>query len=363
MRILLVTEFMPEGNTHMSGGVESQSYFFCRHMSKLGHDVTVISRKKTWVEASLGSIVSRLWFQVSAIVQGFDKKADIVIGSNYVCYLPAYVIARLEGAKAIAQYHDVFGKDWFEYMSFPLALAGYAMEWIGWKLHWDMIIAVSQTTKERLVKVGVNQDLISVIHNGIDSKRLAQIKVKKYKQPTICVISRLVKYKRVDDVVRAFARVLKKIDDCRLVVIGSGPEFSNLQMLASILDVGDRVSFLGELDDYFEVMAILKQSHVSCLASGKEGFGLVTIESMACGVPFMNSDIQATREVTNNGKGGILYPLGDIEALSDNMIKLLADSKLRDKKVKEGKKLVNNYSWEHIAMETSQVYKQAIIQS
>ena len=139
----------------------------------------------------------------------------------------------------------------------------------------------------------------------------------------VVVLGRLVKEKRVDHVIRAFARVLQRTRDraYHLEILGIGPDLARLQDLATELGIGDHVNFGG-----FEhrPMDALASAGVSVLASEKEGAGLVLLESLAVGTPVVAYDIKyGPREFVEDGVNGFLVPSGDVDALAARLDALL----------------------------------------
>jgi glycosyltransferase involved in cell wall biosynthesis len=81
---------------------------------------------------------------------------------------------------------------------------------------------------------------------------------------------------------------------------------------------------------------------------------------MAAGVPYVNSDIPPTREITDGGKGGILYKPKNERQLAEEIVKLLKNEKLYKSKVKEGKEFVKKYDWSEVVKQTGAIYKKSV---
>jgi N-acetyl-alpha-D-glucosaminyl L-malate synthase BshA len=128
--------------------------------------------------------------------------------------------------------------------------------------------------------------------------------------------------KRVEDVVRIFARVAAKVP-ARLLMIGDGPDRGRVQQLAEELDVGRRVIFLGKQESVAELLAC---ADLFLLPSETESFGLVALEAMACGVPVVASRVGGVPEVVPNGRAGWLCEVGDIEGMAGHSVDLLSDA-------------------------------------
>jgi N-acetyl-alpha-D-glucosaminyl L-malate synthase BshA len=141
--------------------------------------------------------------------------------------------------------------------------------------------------------------------------------------------------KRIADVVQIFARVAKQLPS-RLVLIGDGPDRSTAEWLAHSLGIHDRIHFLGKQD---RVSELLPLADLMLMPSEMESFGLAALEAMACqtpaiatrvgGVPELIQDRETTdRETdseTGNGVNGLLFPVGDVDAMATASAALLND--------------------------------------
>jgi len=360
MKILWISEFYDENSVTFSGGVEARAYFVAKYLRKSGQSLNVISRSKKNVAATADSLWPRMGFLFTSIIDGLKVHGyEMVEGSNFVTYIPAFLIAKFRRIKAVAWYADVYGKTWFTTMNPIVSLPGWLMEWLSLKLPWDQIIAMSETTKVKLMEKNIPEEKITVVYGGVETEKISTISPQKHARPTICTAARLVNYKHIDDLLRAMVIVLKDVPDVRLVVMGDGPERENLKHLSTQLVLSDCVQFMGNLS-HEKVIKIMKSSDIFCLPSTVEGFGLVTVEAMAAGLPYVNSDIGPTREITRNSKGGILYPPRDIQALADGILSLLQNKKLYTQKRDEGLKLAKDYQWSTIARQTLAVYRKSL---
>jgi glycosyltransferase involved in cell wall biosynthesis len=226
-------------------------------------------------------------------------------------------------------------------------------------LSFNHFIAMSQATRKKLANLGVNEKDVTVIYGGVEFAKMNKDRGEKDVRPTIVSISRLLKYKRLSDLVRAVAEVKKNHPLIRCLIIGEGPEKSNLQLLIRSTNLQKNVELLENMP-HDEAMVRLKRAHLFCLPSVVEGFGLVTVEAMAAGVPFVSAGIPATREITENGKGGLLFEPENVIDLAKKLNMLLDDKILHGKKMQEGIKLAKRYDWDIIAMQTEAVYQKVI---
>ena len=138
-------------------------------------------------------------------------------------------------------------------------------------------------------------------------------------------VGHLIPRKGHDLVVRALAR----IPDATLLLVGEGPEHNRLQQLANELGMANRVKFMGRVA-HSELAQLYSAAHVLILASSREGWANVLLESMACGTPVVATDVWGTGEVVAAPEAGSLVSERTPEALaSAAVVSLLAQPPAR----------------------------------
>ena len=121
--------------------------------------------------------------------------------------------------------------------------------------------------------------------------------------------------------------------------------------------IEDDINFVGKISNASDLIKVLKSSHVFALPSIAEGFGIVIIEAVAAGIPYVASDIPPIREVTNGGIGGLLCEPKNYNDLALKIKTLLIDESKRKLALKHSGELIGNYRWSSLACEIEQVYK------
>jgi glycosyltransferase involved in cell wall biosynthesis len=117
------------------------------------------------------------------------------------------------------------------------------------------------------------------------------------------------------------------------------------------------VSFHGFVPKHRDVIEVMVRSHVLCLPSAVEGFGMAVIEAMACGTPVVASALDPIREITREGQGALLYPCGNVSQLASHLTTLLTDHDAHAQRVAEANALVATYDWKPLAGKVEAIYK------
>ena len=127
--------------------------------------------------------------------------------------------------------------------------------------------------------------------------------------------------KRIGDVVEVFARVARAVPS-RLMLIGDGPDRSIAEHMARQHGIQDRIHFLGKQDNVNELLPL---ADLMLMPSEMESFGLAALEAMACGVPSIATNVGGVPELVEDGRNGLLFPVGEVEAMAEAAIALLED--------------------------------------
>lgn len=168
-------------------------------------------------------------------------------------------------------------------------------------------IAVCEDLRRRLIELGSRPERSLTLRNGVDLEAFAPVKRTLARERlgvcgfTLLSVGSLIARKGHALTIKALAQR----PDWRLLIVGSGPLRSDLAALAARLGVTDRVRFVGEVA-HRDLAVFYSAADVSVLASTREGWANVLLESMACGTPVVASDVNGAREVIRAEAAGRL---------------------------------------------------------
>ncbi|MFL5580439.1 MAG: glycosyltransferase family 4 protein [Gemmatimonadaceae bacterium] len=265
--------------------------------------------------------------------------------------VPLYT-PRWRGAPpVVALVPHLFGGTVFQEAPLPLA----AVVWLAERplahvYRRSLFHAISESTADDLAARGVARERIKVIYPGIESDRYTPAQGTRAAAPTFAYLGRLKRYKGVDLVVRAFARLAHP--DAVLEIAGTGDYRAELEALARSLDLGERVKFLGFIDEA-EKLSLLRRAWALAFASPKEGWGITNLEAAACGTPVVASDSPGLRESVRDGQTGFLVAHGDVDALAARMSRLAESPALVEALGAAGRRFAEGFTWERAASETA----------
>lgn len=209
-------------------------------------------------------------------------------------------------------------------------------------------IAVSKGTASAVEKrFRLKPDRVHVIYNPIDA---IDIRTKATghepealagKHPVVLTVARLSPPKDWDNLIRAF-RIVAADTRATLCIVGEGEERKYIVDLARDAGVADRVTLAGNQQNPYPYMS---HADAFVLCSHYEGFGMVLLEAMACGVPVVATDCESgPREIITHGQNGLLAAAEDPVALADSILSVLGDPDLAQRLREGGLKRANEFS-------------------
>ena len=194
----------------------------------------------------------------------------------------------------------------------------------------DGVTAISSHLRERTREAFDITSEIEVIHNFVNcdfylrKPELVATMRPRFAAPDEHLFVHLSNFrpvKRVRDVIEVFARVARMLP-ARLMLIGDGPDRSAAEQLALHHKVQDRIHFIGKQDNVNELLPL---ADIMLMPSEMESFGLAALEAMACSVPTIGTRVGGVPELIDDQRNGLLFEVGDIDAMAAAAISLLRD--------------------------------------
>lgn len=249
--------------------------------------------------------------------------------------------------------HHLFGETAFQEAPWPVAALTWLLERpVGRVYRRVPVEAVSRSTAEDLSARGIPEHHITIIPNGVDLDFYRpDPAISRYPEPTLLYLGRLKRYKRVDLILRALARLKDAGVRARLIVAGRGDAAPELKQLSDELGLGALVEFPGFVSTEAK-RTYFRRAWVHLLTSPKEGWGITNLEAAACGTPTVASDSPGLRDSVVNGVTGFLVPHGDLDALVARIGELLSDPVLRERLGVQARAFAEEFSWEQAASRT-----------
>lgn len=195
----------------------------------------------------------------------------------------------------------------------------------------DGVTAVSNHLRHQTCEQLKIKKEIEVIYNFIDFSRFSRLNKEHFRkaiapegEKILVHTSNFRKVKRIEDVIKTFEIVQKKIHS-KLLLVGDGPERPRLERMSRELGLLEHVRFLGKQDAIEEILAV---ADLFLIPSENESFGLAALEAMACEVPVISSNAGGLPEVNIHGVTGFLADVGDYESMAQHALMLLENEAL-----------------------------------
>lgn len=174
----------------------------------------------------------------------------------------------------------------------------------------------------------------------------------------VIAVGRLDYQKSFDRLILVWEKVHQQVSDWRLDIFGQGEWKEMLQQMIVERGLGECVKLNAPTkeigDEYVKSSIIVMTSHY-------EGFGMVLVEAMSCGVPAVSFDCKCgPSDIVDNGESGFIVPDGDINGLADALVRLMKDDELRKRMGENAKKVVETYSEEKVMNKWVNLYEEAI---
>lgn len=255
----------------------------------------------------------------------------------------------------LANVPHLFGTTVFREAPWPIGLYVYLHErFIPWSYRRSRFQVLSDTTRDDLIKRGIDPSRIHVIRSGIDHGFYRPPASPHDPGPVILYLGRLKRYKGIELTIDAMPRILQRAPGAVYWIAGEGDFRPTLERKIEAAGLQRSVHLLGYKDG-LEKLAVLEKTRVLVYTSPKEGWGLSVIEANAMGIPAVASDSPGLRESVRDGETGFLVPHGDIPQLADRLADLLCDDELWGRMGQAGIRWASRFNWDTMADETEEL--------
>jgi glycosyltransferase involved in cell wall biosynthesis len=248
--------------------------------------------------------------------------------------------------------HHIHGPMWGMTLPSPVAKAGvFLEERIGPRLYRNQpIVTLSRSSEEEMVELGFPAENITVITPGVDPDFTPG--GAKSTVPLAMAVGRLVPVKDFPRLVRIWARVLDKVPEARLVLVGEGYERGVIEGEIRRLGIVDSVDLPGRISDS-ELLDLYRSAWVATSASVREGWGMTLTEAAACGTPAVATDIAGHSDAVARDRSGLLADTDD--DLAAALVAVLSDDALRRRLEEGASQRAAELTWEHAAVANLEV--------
>ena len=355
----------PYGYPH-PGGVNEHVRFTYEAMSRLGHDVWIITSKYGRERESEGHII-RLGTGWAAPANG--SVGRVTLGLRF----------KHQARELLEQHHfDIlhFHEPLVPFLSPTMldasdtvnigtfhAFGGFSPSyWIGSRFarhladKLDGRIAVSGAARHFISRYFPGD--YQIIPNGVEIDRFTEAEpYEELRDGTLNIlfVGRFEERKGLIHLLKAYHRLRKRKVDARLLVIGSGPKLREYRRFIGLRGIRD-VEFLGRVSDEEKVRYFASADIYCAPNTGQESFGIVLLEAMAAGVPIVASDIHGFKRVVERNVQGILFEPRNHRALAAALYKLARDPDLRHEMGEAGRQRAPEFSWDRVTEQIVDYY-------
>lgn len=347
-----------------SGGAELVTFEHAKSWAEKGNHVVWFSSK--FPEAKNSEIISGIhivrkgniftvYFYAAFYYLFSGHQFNVVIDEVHgIPFFTPFYVRKLK----VAFIHEVAEEIWDSMFSFPFNIIGKLIESLYLWLYKDIFFWTdAQSTIDELVGHGIDRKKITAIPCAIANDVLVSFPQKE-KKPTFIFVSRLVKMKGIEDVIRAFQIILAEKKDANLWIVGSGDKqyLRQLKDMVSRFKMQDKVVFFGHVSDR-KKLHLMRRSHMLLHASIKEGWGLVVVEAASQFTPSVVYNVSGLRDSVKNNQTGIIVSQNNPLQLAKKALNLLEDNSKYKKLQHGGAAWARSLNWNTITRESLDMIK------
>lgn len=359
MRILFLA-YRDPSNPYVGGG-DIYINELAKGCARQGHSVTIVSSRfpgSKYEEFVEGVHVIRLGNGFTLFMNlfryyfrhlrgGFDVVVEEIMGGPRVPFF-AVIYMREKIVGILQQRHkEIFRRQF----SFSIAWFLSLLERFLVLLYQDkQVIVNSSRTKRDLREIGFRQEDMHIVYPGLP-KWFLSVPSRDFssRDAKIVCLTKIRRYKLIDDAVRAMKNVCKVVPGCGLVIAGRTndvePRYEKeLRRLIEDLGLHNNVDFRKDISENHKI-ELLRSSRALVLPSAIEGFGIVVIEANACGTPAIVSD-RVPEDAAIDGYNALVVPYKDVNSLSKAILSLVLDEKMWDEFSLNASQWAKRFDWD-----------------
>ncbi len=298
--------------------------------------------------------VARYAMVGGTIAMTHKDEFDVIHAHDWLTYMAGIAAKRLSGKPLVVHVHATS----FDRSSDNnIDTRVYDIEKRGMEAA-DKVITVSDLTRNIVItKYGIDPSKVVTVHNAVDFSGRSNVNVERgVKDKVVTFLGRITFQKGPEYFIEAAAKVLKRCDNVRFVMAGSGDMMNRSIRQVARLGISDRFHFTGFLRGK-EVQEMFALSDVYVMPSVSEPFGISPLEAMRTGVPSVISKQSGAAEVL---KYAFKVDFWDVDAMADEIYALLTYPALANFASKYGFDEVNTLKWNNAAVKIKNVYESVI---
>jgi len=228
----------------------------------------------------------------------------------------------------------------------------------------DKVITVSSALKDTVVSLGIAREKVIVIPNGVNADKFVSLPKKEARaelglshQQIVLSVGHLTPVKGFDLLIQAVKMLVQqgRYEELLLIIVGEGASRKDLERLASDLGIARHVRLIGEVP-HEALASWYSAADLFCLASVREGWPNVILESLSCGTPVLGVRVGGIPEILSSDKVGMVVSR-DPKEIADAMVVAFERSWSRESLIAHA----HQFTWEHVSESLSSVFKSVLL--
>ena len=298
--------------------------------------------------------VARYALVGASIARQYEGQFDVIHAHDWLTYLAGIAAKQVSGKPLVVHMHatsyDRASEDHIDTRVLDLETRGMQAA--------DKVIAVSELTRNICInKYGISPDKVVAVHNAVDFSGRDEIKVERgVKDKVVTFLGRVTYQKGPEYFIEAAAKIIKRCDNVRFVMAGSGDMLNKCIRHVARLGISDRFHFTGFLRGK-DVQKMFALSDVYIMPSISEPFGISPLEAMQTNVPSIISKQSGCAEILDYA---LKTDFWDVDAMADAIYALLNYPAISSLAARCGRDEVNALKWNQAAAKIKAVYESVI---